>query len=178
MRNTLRNRGPCDTWDWDLLHPWSTDSTPVSLVPLQTIRQLLSLSNSGLAEEEISQRLTMPANLPRYQFDANKTIVAGTQDEIRAQLQVTSPDGTTLPIHVIKAELIGDDYFGSPSLGGVSFSCDAVGTACIFQWSAPSADRKYWGALELQVTLTVEGMDDRVHGPAGVLLVSHGGRQV
>ncbi|MGC1295333.1 MAG: hypothetical protein WA869_09840 [Alloacidobacterium sp.] len=152
---------PLHTWDWDLLHPWSTDSTPVSLVPLQTLRQLQALSNSDLGEEEISQRVTMPANLPRYQFDANKTIVAGTQDEIRAQLQVTLPDGTTLPIHVIKAELIGDDYFGSPSLGGVPFSCDAVGTACTFQWSAPSADRKYWGALELQVTLTVEGTDDQ-----------------
>lgn len=150
---------PLDTSNWDLLHPWLTENAPVSLVPMQTIRQFEALRSSGLEDEEISQRVTIPSNLPSYQFDINKTILAGTQDQIAAQLKVTSSDGSTpLSAHVIKAELIGDDYFGSPSLGSVPFSCD--GPSCTFQWKAPSTDKKYWGSLELQVTLTVEGTDD------------------
>jgi hypothetical protein len=126
---------------------------------MQTIRQFEALRSSGLEDEEIAQRVTIPSNLPSYQFDINKTILAGTQDQINAQLKVTSADGSTpLAAHVIKAELIGDDYFDSPALGGVPFSCD--GSSCSFQWKAPSTDKKYWGSLELQVTLTVEGTDD------------------
>ena len=150
---------PLDTSNWDLLHPWLTENAPVSLVPLQTIRQFEALRSSGLEDEEIAQRVTIPSNLPSYQFDINKTILAGTQDQINAQLKVTSADGSTpLTAHVIKAELIGDDYFDSPALGSVPFSCD--GSSCSFQWKAPSTDKKYWGSLELQVTLTVEGTDD------------------
>jgi len=154
---------PLKAWDWDLLHPWLTESTPVALMPLETLRQLESLQKSSLSEEEISQRITLPSSLPMYQFRVNKTIVAGTQDEIRAQLTVTLPDDprTFLPIHIVKAELIGDDYLGSPSLGSVPVSCATDSPVCTFQWSAPSADTKYWGALELQVTLTVEGMEDQ-----------------
>jgi hypothetical protein len=150
---------PLDTSNWDLLHPWLTENAPVSLVPVQTIRQYEALRSSGLEDEEIAQRVTIPSNLPSYQFDINKTILAGTQDQINAQLKVTSADGSTpLAAHVIKAELIGDDYFDSPSLGSVPFSCN--GSNCSFQWKAPSTDKKYWGSLELQVTLTVEGTDD------------------
>ena len=150
---------PLDTSNWDLLHPWLTENAPVSLVPMQTIRQFEALRSSGLEDEEIAQRVTIPSNLPSYQFDINKTILAGTQDQINAQLKVTSADGSTpLAAHIIKAELIGDDYFDSPSLGSVPFSCDE--SSCSFQWKAPSTDKKYWGSLELQVTLTVEGTDD------------------
>lgn len=114
---------PLNTWNWDLLHPWLTENTPVSLIPAETLRQLQSLRNSSLSEEEISQQVSLPSSLPRYEFDVNKTIVAGTQDELSAQLTVTSPGESNAPlrIHVIKAELIGDDYFGSPSLGSVPF---------------------------------------------------------
>ena len=152
---------PLNSWNWDLLHPWLTESSLTSLVSLQTLRQLGSLQDSGLSEEDASQRVTMPSSLPRYQFDMNKTIVAGTQDKLSGQLTVTSPDDSNTPLrlHVIKAELIGDDYFGSPSLGSVPFSCETVSTVCTFQWTAPSADKKYWGGLELDVTLTVEGID-------------------
>jgi len=152
---------PLNSWNWDLLHPWLTESSLVSLVPLQTLRQLESLQNSGLSEEEISQRVTMPPLLPRYQFDMNKTILAGTQDELRAQLTATAADDSNLPlrIHVTNVELIGDDYFGSPSLGSVPYSCETANTVCTFRWKAPSADKKYWGSLELDVTLTVEGVD-------------------
>lgn len=150
---------PLSNSNWDLLHPWLTENTPVSLIPGQIIHQIDALQSSGLEEEEISQRITMPPDLPRYVFDVNKTILAGTQDQITAQLRVTSSDDSTpLSAHVIKAELIGDDYFGAPLLGSVPFSCEA--SSCSFQWKAPSADKKYWGALELQVTLTVEGKND------------------
>jgi hypothetical protein len=131
------------------------------LLPLQTRRQLNSLANSTLSADEISQSVTMPSSLARYQFDVNKTILAGTQDELRAKLTVT-PDASNAPprIHVINAELIGDSYFGSPSLGSVPFSCETANPVCTFKWTAPSADKKYWGALELDVTLTVDGMGD------------------
>jgi hypothetical protein len=152
---------PLDASNWDLLHPWLTENTPVSLIPARILRQFEALQSSGLEDEEISQRVTMPSNLPQYQFDINKTILAGTQDQMTAQLTVTASDGSTpLPIHVIKAELIGDDYFGSPSLGSVPFSCATGNAPCTFQWKAPSADTKYWGALDLQVTISVEGTND------------------
>ena len=153
---------PLHNWNWDLLHPWLTESSPMSLMPVQLLHQLDSLEGSGLSDEEISQRVTMPSSLPRYQFDMNKTIVAGTQDGVTAQLTVSPPDGSnTAPrIHITKVELIGDDYFGSPSLGAVPYSCETASPVCTFQWKAPSTDKKYWGALELDVTLTVEGMPD------------------
>jgi hypothetical protein len=153
---------PLNSWNWDLLHPWLTESSSMSLVPVQTLRQLESIQDTSLSEEEISQRVTMPSSLPRYQFDMNKTIVAGTQDELKAQLTVTPQDDSNVPLrlHVTKAELIGDDYFDSPSLGSVPFSCETAKPVCTFLWRAPSADKKYWGALELEVTLTVEGMED------------------
>jgi hypothetical protein len=153
---------PLNGWNWDLLHPWLTESTPIALVSAQTLREIDALQKSGLSEQDISQNVAVPPALAMYQFDLNKTILAGTHDEIGARLIVTSPDeGSTLQIHVVKAELIGDDYFGSPSLGSVPFSCANDSTACTFHWSAPSTDRKYWGALELQVTLTVEGREEQ-----------------
>jgi len=153
---------PIDSSNWDLLHPWLTENTPVSLIPMQTLRQMEALQSSGLEDEEISQRVTVPSNLPSYQFDINKAILAGTQDQITARLTVTRSNGSNTPlgIHIIKAELIGDDDFGANSLGSVPFSCDTASAICSFQWKAPSADKKYWGALELQVTLNVEGTND------------------
>jgi hypothetical protein len=153
---------PLNVWNWDLLHPWLTESTPIALVSAQTLREIDALQKSGLSEQDISQNVAVPSALAMYQFDLNKTILAGTHDKIRAQLTVTSPDdGAPLQIHVVKAELIGDDSFGSPSLGSVPFSCENDSTACTFHWNAPSTDRKYWGALELQVTLTVEGREEQ-----------------
>jgi hypothetical protein len=153
---------PLNIWNWDMLHPWLTESTPIALVSTQTLREVDALQKSGLSEQDVSQNVAMPPVLAMYQFDLNRTILAGTHDEITAQLTVTSPDdGAPLQIHVVKAELIGDDYFGSPSLGSLPFSCANDGTKCTFRWSAPSTDRKYWGALELQVTLTVEGREDQ-----------------
>ena len=153
---------PLDSSNWDLLHPWLTESSPMPMIPSQFMRQLKSLKDSGLSDEEISQSMALPSSLPRYQFEANKTILAGTQDEITASLTVIPPEGSNTPfrIHVTKAEVIGDNYFGSASLGAVPFSCQAASPVCTFRWRAPSADKKYWGALELDVTVTVEGIQD------------------
>ncbi|HLJ88039.1 MAG TPA: hypothetical protein VKZ53_14550 [Candidatus Angelobacter sp.] len=154
---------PLNSSNWDLLHPWLTESSPMPLVPSQFMRQLKSLSDAGLSEREISQTMSLPTSLPSYQFVMNKTILAGTRDEVVARLTVTPPEGSTVPvrIHVSKVELIGDSYFGSPSLGSVPFSCEAASPVCTFRWRAPSTDKKYWGALELNVTVAVEGIQDQ-----------------
>jgi hypothetical protein len=103
-----------------------------------------------------------PSALFTYQFVMNKTILTGTRDELNARLTVTSaPSSNVVPhIHVIKAEVIGDAYFGSPNLGSVPFSCETSSPVCTFRWRAPAEQKQYWGGLELQVTLTLEGSAD------------------
>jgi hypothetical protein len=151
---------PLTTSNWDLLHPWLTDNNPAALVPLETFRQLETLQKAGLSEEEIAQKVSLPQALPQYVFDVNKTILAGTQDEIEAKLTVFPSPGSKDPVRfqISRAELIGDDYLGSPSLGEVPFTCESSGSVCTFRWKAPSEEKKYWGALELQVTLTTNGV--------------------
>jgi hypothetical protein len=152
---------PLNTWNWDLIHPWSTDTSPAPMIPTRVVSQARALRASGVPEDE-AWRSAMPASLPQYQFELNKTILAGTDDELRARLRVTAGPGSDTPVHfqVAKAELIGDQDFGSPHLGSVPFSCDPAESACTFRWHAPSADRQNWGILELQVTVTVDGMQD------------------
>ena len=151
---------PLDTSNWDLLHPWSTDNVPTALVPVEVFQQMETLQKAGLSEQEISQRVTMPQALPQYLFDLNKTILASTQDELQAKLTILPSPGSTAPVRfqITRVELIGDDYFGSPSLGAVPFTCEAAGSICTFRWQAPSEEKKYWGSLELQVTIGIEGM--------------------
>jgi hypothetical protein len=152
---------PLNTSNWDLIHPWSTDTSPAPMIPSRVMSQAEALRASGVPEDE-ALRTEMPAALPQSHFELNKTILAGTADELRARLRVTAgPDSdTSVPFHVTKAELIADQDFGSPHLGSVPFSCDPVESACTFRWRAPSADRQNWGILELQVTVTVAGMQD------------------
>ncbi len=151
---------PLHTANWDLLHPWSTDTPSLPMIPRSSMRQIESLRAAGVPEEEAWQSVALPASLPRYQFVMNKTILAGTQDELQAQLTVASNQGAALPlrIHVTQAEVIGDSDFGSPNLGRVPFSCTSDATVCTFRWKAPSAQKQFWGTLELVVTATVEGM--------------------
>ena len=156
---------PLDTSNWDLLHPWLTDNNPTTLVPVEVFRQMETLQKAGLSEQEIAQRVIMPQSLPEYQFDVNKTILAGTQDEFQAKLTVLPPPGSTEPVRfqITRVELVGDDYSGSPSLGAVPFTCDFARFSCTFRWQAPSEEKKYWGSLELQVTLSVEGVAGELH---------------
>jgi hypothetical protein len=152
---------PLNTWNWDLIHPWSTDTSPAPMIPSRVISQAEALRASGVSEDE-ALRTVMPASLPQSLFELNKTILAGTDDELRARLSVTAGPDSNVPVRfkVAKAELIGDQDFGSPNLGSIPFSCDPDETACTFRWRSPSADRQNWGVLELQVTVTVEGMQD------------------
>ncbi|HEV2962361.1 MAG TPA: hypothetical protein VG649_11090 [Candidatus Angelobacter sp.] len=151
---------PLDASNWDLLHPWSTDTAPLPMVPRQTMLQMDVLRASGMTEEEVLRNVTIPTSLPKYQFEMNKTILAGTKDELRAKLTVI-PNQVSPPIrmHIIDAQLIGDEDFGAPKLGRMPFSCESAAT-CTFQWKAPSAQKEYWGVLELVVTATVEGTAD------------------
>lgn len=153
---------PLRASSWDLLHPWSTDTAQLPMLPSQTMRQMESLRALGLSEDEVWSRVALPPSIPRYKFDMNKTIFAGTQDQLQARLTVAPPLGSDTPvrIHVSQAEIIGDDDFGSPHLGSVPFSCETTNPVCTFEWQAPAADQQYWGALELEITLAVEGMDD------------------
>jgi hypothetical protein len=153
---------PLRSWNWDLLHPWLTESPSLPMIPLRTMRQLKSVGGVGLSEEEMARAVVLPSPLPRYRFEMDKTILSGVQDELRARLTITPPEGTNTPLHirVTKAELTGDPYVGSPSLGSVPFSCQAANPVCTFWWKAPAAEKKYWGTLELDVAVTVEGMAD------------------
>lgn len=159
---------PLNTSNWDLLHPWLPESLPLPMIPRQIARQMGELRASGLPEDEVWRSVAMPP-LPRYQFDMNKTILAGTQDVLRASLTVTPPPGAEAPvrIHITQAELIGDEAFGPPHLGTVPFTCKNDQPVCAFEWKAPAAQTKYWGTLELVVTVSVEGSTDDfvIHQP-------------
>jgi hypothetical protein len=153
---------PLDASNWDLLHPWSVDAASLPLVPQQVMRQVETLRASGLAEEEVMRRVSMASSLPRYRFEMNKNILAGTRDQLQAMLVVTPEREADAPvrIHVTKAELIGDFAFGSPQLGLVPFTCAAKASTCTFAWRAPAAESRYWGTLQLVVAVSVEGMAD------------------
>ncbi|HLJ27335.1 MAG TPA: hypothetical protein VKY85_11550 [Candidatus Angelobacter sp.] len=159
---------PLNASNWDLLHPWLTETASLPMVPIQVASQMASLRASGLPEDEVWRSVAMPP-LPRYQFAMNKDILAGTQDELQAILTITPASGSDAPlrIHIIKAELIGDDAFGAPHLGAVPFSCKSEEPICVFQWKAPAPQTKYWGVLDLVVTVTVEGASDNfvIHQP-------------
>jgi hypothetical protein len=149
---------PIDGTYWDLLHPWSVSTTAHIMIPAQTILQIQALEKSGLSQEQAVQQAQalLPSSLPTYQFEMNKTILAGTQDQLQASLTINEASG----FQVTKAEIIGSRMFGSPDLGAATFSCTDASSVCTFQWQAPSADKKYWGSLSLQVTVAVDGFQD------------------
>ncbi len=148
--------------NWDLTHPFLTESPSLPLISSASLHELESQRDSGLTEQQILSKLKSPSSLSTYQFEMNKTILTGTRDELSARLTVTSASNSNaVPrIHVIKAEVIGDSYFGSPNLGTVPFSCETITPVCTFRWRAPSEQKQYWGSLELQVTLTLQGSAD------------------
>lgn len=154
---------PIDATYWDLLHPWLVNTEVHTMIPQQAQVQLLSLEKSGLSQEEavLQAQAMLPPSLPKYQFEMNKTILAGTQDQLQAHLIISAAQSSDPApgFNVIKAEIIGSSVFGSQDLGAAPFSC-AAGSGCTFVWQAPSTDKKYWGALHLQVTVAVDGYQD------------------
>lgn len=159
-----------DNSNWDLLHPWLVESQPLLMMPQNVLDQVESLTASGASGDDIRRQVTLPSGLPLSQFDLNKTVLAGTQDQLVARLTVVSGvgpnappplgNGTALRFQITKTEVIGDPRFGSPRLGTVPFSCEAGATACTLTWRAPSAQKKYWGSMTLLITATVEGLAD------------------
>ena len=154
---------PIDQTYWDLLHPWQVDTEFQLMLPKAAATQMVSLEESGLSQEEAWNQVSaqLSPNLPTYRFEMNKTILAGTRDELQARLIIQAPNsGTTPGSHVLKAELTGSDEFGSPELGAVPYTCVAKDSGCTFTWHAPSADKQYWGSLRLEVTVAVDGFPD------------------
>jgi hypothetical protein len=154
---------PLHTSNWDLLHPWTVDTPTLPLTPESWTTQLHSLLSSGTSKSEIAQKIVMPSTFPTYHFQVNKLMLAGTQDELIASMTIFPPlDSSALPpIHIVKAELIGDANFGYPNLGSVPYSCETgPNPVCTFRWKAPAAEKQYWGALKLRVTVSLDGKGD------------------
>jgi hypothetical protein len=154
---------PIDTTYWDLLHPWYVDTQAHSMRTkedlVQGLKEWQSLRLAGYKEEDAWAQVHWPASSLKSQFEMNKTTLAGTEDKLQARLTVTPTQSSdaALRLHVIKAEMIGTEEFGSPNLGAVPFTCETTGPVCTFTWQAPSADKQYWGMLRLRTTVTVEG---------------------
>ena len=152
-----------DSSFWDYLHPWNVETQPRPMISEETLNQIAGLRLAGVGQEEIANWLkSQLRTAPFYQFEMSKTILTGTNDQLQARLLIT-PASSSDPIpviHVTGAEMIGDNVFGSPNLGNVPYSCDSAGQACTFRWQSPAADKKYWGALTLRVTFTVDGSGD------------------
>lgn len=145
---------PIDSTYWALLHPWSVDTATRPMIPVATLREIAALRNAGVPRTDKAwSQIKIPASAPSYRFEMNKTILAGLADQLHARLVITGSGA-----HIDSAEVIGSTEFGSPNLGAVPFSCEASGGPCHFTWQAPSADKKYWGDLHLQVTVHVDGM--------------------
>ncbi len=150
---------PIDATTWDLLHPWFVGTSPRPMLSKEVASQVASLNVSG--QDQWTQ-VQFPTASFNYQFELNKTILAGIEDKLEARLVVTplQNSDSTLRLHVSNAEIIGSEEFGSPDLGAVPSSCESTGPVCIFTWHAPTADKQYWGMLKLQATVTVEGTSD------------------
>jgi hypothetical protein len=86
---------PIDGTYWDLLHPWSVSTTTHFMIPAQTITQIQALEKSGISQEQAVQQAQslLPSSLPTYQFEMNKTILAGTQDQLQASLTINGASG-------------------------------------------------------------------------------------
>jgi hypothetical protein len=154
---------PLRASNWDLLHPWTVDTPTLPLTPSSWKSQLETLAKSGLAPTAIVQKIGAPSSFPIYNFAVNKLMLAGANDQLTARLTISpAPGSTTLPpVHILQAELIGDSSFGNQEIGSVPYTCDAgANPVCSFHWSAPSADKKYWGDLELKVKLSLQGKGD------------------
>ena len=154
---------PLSASQWDLLHPWTVDTPTLPLTPASWEQQVNSLVTSGAPHEEVASKFALASSFPVYNFAVNKLMLAGTEDELVAILTVSPPQGSTTvpPFHVTKARLIGDANFGSPDAGSVPFYCETgANPVCTFRWRAPAAEKRYWGAMKLQVTGSLEGKGD------------------
>jgi len=134
------------------------------MMPARIANQVESLRRAGVPDDEAWRRVTLPAALPKYRFELNTAILAGTRQDLNATLSIM-PDQVGAPppqINITRAELIGDADFGSPALGAVPYSCQTGNTVCTFHWRAPAARKEYWGVINLVVTANLAGSTDEL----------------
>jgi hypothetical protein len=148
--------------NWDLLHPWTVDSSSLPMIPTRVAAQVESSRRAGMSDDEAWRSVTLPTTLPRYRFELSSDVLAGTRHELKATLSLTSDQAAVPPpqLHITRAELIGDADFGSSSLGTIPYSCQASGATCTFHWKAPAARKEYWGVINLVVTANLAGSSD------------------
>jgi hypothetical protein len=148
---------------WDYLHPWNVETQPRPMLSEEALGKIAALPLSGATTQSAASELKaqLQASPLRYQFEMNRTILAGTDDALQARLTVApvGSSGANSAIQVRSAQMIGSREFGSPDLGDVPYTCDTTGV-CTFRWQAPSTEKKYWGTLVLRVTLAVSGSKD------------------
>jgi hypothetical protein len=148
--------------NWDLLNPWSVDASTLPMIPARISAQVESLRRAGISDEEAWRGVTLPAGLPKYRFELNTAVLAGTRQDLNARLTFLSDQaaGPLPQVNIIRAELVGDADFGSPPLGSVPYSCQADNSTCTFHWRAPAARKEYWGVINLVVTANVADSTD------------------
>jgi len=147
--------------NWDLLNPWSVDASTRPMIPTRVTAQVESMRRAGVSDDQAWRSVALPATLPKYRFELNKTILAGMHQDLTATLTFMSDQAGAPPeVNITRAELIGDADFGSPALGAVPYSCQAGNTTCTFHWRAPAARKEYWGVITLVVTASVAGSTD------------------
>jgi hypothetical protein len=148
--------------NWDLLNPWSVDASTLPMIPARISAQVESLRRAGISDEEAWRGVTLPAGLPKYRFELNTAVLAGTRQDLNARLTFLSDQaaGPRPQVNIIRAELVGDADFGSPALGSVPYSCQVDNSTCTFHWRAPAARKEYWGVINLVVTANVADSTD------------------
>lgn len=148
--------------NWDLLNPWSVDASTLPMIPARISAQVESLRRAGISDDAAWRSVTLPAALPKYRFELNSAVLAGTRQDLNATLTFMPAEAGGPPpqVNITRAELVGDADFGSPGLGSVPYSCQADNTTCTFHWRAPAARKEYWGVINLVVTANLAGSTD------------------
>ncbi|MCB1308374.1 MAG: hypothetical protein KDK30_09355, partial [Leptospiraceae bacterium] len=152
----------------DLTNPWQIKYVPLPIMNDPRARSEDALKKmidelvaQGKTREEIMEQLNEEAReSPRFVFELNRHTVTAN-DELKAILVVTDSGGSPLSIDLMSAEMKSDGHFGNIGLGSVPYDQKGPGNY-LFTWKAPSADKKYWGSLTLEVRARVPGIEDEV----------------
>ncbi|MCR9144011.1 MAG: hypothetical protein NXI24_17320 [bacterium] len=159
------NSRPLDQGMKDLTEPWKIRNIPLPIMPDPRMRteaalkkMLEELVASGKTREQAIEELTKRGEgAPRFVFELNKHTITA-DDKLVAKLSVTDADGVPVPAEILGAQLEGDETQGKPGLGSVDYTQIGAG-GYEFTWSAPGANKKYWGSLTLKVRARVPGID-------------------
>ncbi len=167
---------PLDAKMKDLLDPWQVApvrlpiiTNPVFATENSFKAYLEAKQKEGKSPEEIEAEIKETLKKgPAYQFAANRhTLTPG--DELIVTLAVTSADDNQVSVNITEALIRGDENFGRLSLRSIDFNDRGVGAdktaddkIYTASWKLPSADKKYWGNLDLLVKARVEGINEDV----------------